>query len=389
MTLLLFLLGYVRFFVGEESVLLLLNVCQRQGITLRRVKEREGGLVCEVTRREYATLRRAGAVDTAHVLKVGGVGAVIAYLSRRTGLLCGIAAGLCLFTLSFFFVWDVDVVGNTTLEAGEILEELSAAGLCVGGFLPSLDTDAVENALRLGDSRISYAAVNVTGTVVTVQIREAEEAPKKSPLSPANLVAKRDGVVTQPLVFEGECLVSEGSVVRAGQILASGIQDTVDNGVRLTRASGQVMAKTTYTYQIFVPFEYEESIPAGRTGAEISLFFFGRVQKIFKSTGNTMKECDIINKIIRPSVTAGRELPFGIYVTRYTPKEKTPARRTAVEALALAKAELKETLQREGQGRTLLSRLTETSVGEEGVTLTCTVVCEEDIALVVEIPQLP
>ena len=102
-----------------------------------------------------------------------------------------------------------------------------------------------------------------------------------------------------------------------------------------------------------------------------------------------MKECDIINKIIRPSVTAGRELPFGIYVTRYIPLEKTPARRTAVEALALAKAELKETLQREGQGRTLLSRLTETSVGEEGVTLTCTVVCEEDIALVVEIPQLP
>ena len=72
--------------------------------------------------------------------------------------------------------------------------------------------------------------------------------------------------------------------------------------------------------------------------------------------------------------------------TEYTASEAT---RTLTEARALAREELEAQLQADGAGRTLLQKSVELSVCEDGVTLHCTVVCEEDIASVSEFELHP
>lgn len=302
---------------------------------------------------------------------------------RRPGLLVGALLALLLVTASQLFVWEIELSGNSALGKEELEAQLCEAGLYRGAFLPSLDKDAVALLLREADTRISYASVNVNGTVARVQIRE-EEQPTTPPRSPANLVAARDGVVTMPLIFEGECVVAAGEAVRAGQLLASGISDTQNHGYRLTRAAGQVLARTQHVYTVTVPFSDTVKSYTGREKRSVSVFFFHFERNFFENSGNQTEKYDIMTNNYIAHLPDGRSLPWGASVTTAAEYELLPIRRSAAEARALALSRLGEQLAADSAGRTMLSRVIETSVSEDAITLICTVTCEEDIAQVAE-----
>ncbi len=323
------------------------------------------------------------------VVKSGGVPTLFCRFRTRPGLIVGVVLGLMMLACSGLFVWEIKLTGNVTISQEELREELALSGLRRGSFLPTLDEQEVALALRQGDGRIVYAGVNVVGTVAYVQVREQESGGAELPRSPANLVAKCDGVITMPLVFEGECLVREGEVVRAGQLLASGVLDTQNHGYRVTRAAGQILARTTHTYTVRVPFAREESYYTGKRSYALSLFFFDFERKIFKSTGNDIGNYDIIEKIKWFTLPDGKRLPFGIGVTTVAQKKSRLVTYTAMQTRAEAYAELERLLAQDSEGRTLLQRTVECRVDGEGITLVCTVICEEDIAKTLEFALQP
>ncbi len=305
-------------------------------------------------------------------------------LIARPGLVIGLLLALGLFCGARIFLWDVRITGNEQVSSEELERELAAAGLSRGCFLPTLDRDAVSAALRQGDGRIAYATVNLVGTVAHVQVLESQAPTEALSDKPANLIAKCDGVVTMPLIFEGECLVAKGDVVRAGQLLASGIRDTQNHGYRITRAAGEVLARTVHTYSVTVPFAYEEKAYTGEVSREISLFFFGHAQKVFKSTGNNIVKCDIIEEIKWMTLPSGKRLPLGVSILTAFAYADQPATRTATQAREQAFAQLESLLAQESKGRVMLQKTTETRVDEDAITLICTVVYEENIASVSE-----
>ncbi|MBQ8340841.1 MAG: sporulation protein YqfD, partial [Clostridia bacterium] len=95
--------------------------------------------------------------------------------------------------------------------------------------------------------------------------------------------------------------------------------------------------------------------------------------------------CDIIKNKEQWTLASGRVLPVGITTVRTLGYEMRPATRTATEAYDLAKAELEAVIVADGAGRTLLERTTEVQADANGITLICTVICEEDIARISEI----
>lgn len=300
------------------------------------------------------------------------------------GLVVGCLLSLLLLLGARSLLWDVRITGNEQIPTAEIEQLLAECGLARGTLLYGLDADGIALALRHADGRVAYAAVNLRGTVAHVQIREAVPTPEKPLFKPANLVAKCDGVITMPLVFEGECLVAPGEVVRAGQILASGLSDTQNHGYLITRAAGQVLARTVHTYEVRVPLSYEKKEYTGRRWHEISLFFFGRAQKVFKSTGKSSVSCDIIEKNRYFSLSTGEELPFGYGVITSAEYRTVSHTRTGAEAREMARETLEHQLAADGSTRTLLEKHVEWRMDGDSVTLLCTVVCEEDIASVSE-----
>ena len=214
---------------------------------------------------------------------------------------------------------------------------------------------------------------------------ENREIPEKVVPRPANLVARCDGVITLPLVFEGECQVEIGDTVRAGQILASGVLNSEVEGVRLTRAAGEVLVRTTRTYRIFVPFAYKEQVYTGKERSALVLHFFGKDRNIFNFTNTIEGECDIIRETQYLQNSNGYDLPIGFTRTVCRAYEWRDATRTATQARSLALEQLSAAIAADGEGRTLLWKSTELSVDEQGVTLLCTLVCEENIAATQEL----
>ena len=381
----LFLLGFVDFEVAAENATAVFEGLRADGISPKRVRrDRKNGNIrfcCTLFFAKRLLKKEVGLKE----VERGGLPVLLSGLCHRPGLLCGIFLALALLIASRLFVWEVEVQGNDAIDREELLAELSAAGLSCGSFLPDLDRDAVALALRQGDRRVAFASINLRGTVAYVQIRESLETPSTAAPLPANLVAKCDGVITLPLIFEGECLVREGEVVRTGQILAGGVIDSEKHGYRVTRAAGQVMARTVHTYTVNVPFAYEEKVYTGRTGKEISLLFFGAQGKVFKSTRNIDDKCDIISYINWWTLSNGRKLPIGVLVSDAAEYELSPATRSGAEARSLAYAELERQLAQDSVGRSMLEKTVELRADADGVTLICTVVCEENIAQTAEI----
>lgn len=86
-------------------------------------------------------------------------------------------------------------------------------------------------------------------------------------------MAGKDGVIILPMIYEGTCAVAEGEAVRAGQLLASGLLESDNNGTRFTRAAGEVYARTVERMTLRIPFEYEEKVYTGKRTRERTLLF--------------------------------------------------------------------------------------------------------------------
>ena len=388
----LFLIGYTDLCIPVAAMTDFFEICRVLGITPRCARRtgKSEDVICRFSRfsavRVMALAAQRELTFTVH--KTGGLPALWLRFIHRPGIVLGAIAALMLLVAANLFVWDVDITGCEALTEREVEEELAALGLSCGSFLPNIDSDAITLALRHSDSRIAYATVNLLGTVAYLQIREAEPEPTRMPNSPANLVAKQDGTVLLPLIFEGECLIEVGEYVRAGQVLASGIMDSEAGGFRVTRAAGQVLARTEEKITVRVPFCYDEKVLTGRAFREIEVSFFGLSGKVFKNTGNVTNSCDII-EYEKEFYAGAHTLPFGLAVTEYYEYTEQASRRTATEALSLAHAELAARLANASETRTLLATTVEVVVDEDGVTLLCTAAFEEDIATVSEFSVSP
>ena len=381
------LFGYVDVSVPQAEQAAFFELCRAEGITPKRTKreEKSGNIRC---RFHPLAARRLGFAAKERGLSFfcrgkGGLPFLLRGLLRRPVLLLGVVLAIALLVVGHLVVWEIEITGNETLTEAEVEAVLLEAGLARGAFLPRLDGDEIALRVRQSDRRFAYVSVNFRGTVATVQIVEAAPDPQPPARTPANLVARRDGVVTLPLIFEGECLVSAGEAVRAGQILASGVIDTESHGIRITRAAGQVLARTEEIFVVNMPFEYQEKSYTGRVFHEFELLFFSLGGKVFKTTGNLPATCDII-KNEQKYFAGAHALPIASVHTAFREYTWVTSRRTATVALELAGGALSAQLADACTARTLLSKTVETVVDANGVTLICTAVFEEDIAAVSE-----
>ena len=296
----LYLRGAVRYTVSVQDASCLFALLQAERFAPNGLKRRkkQGTIRFFLPFRHAAEFERAAeARSLSFTREEKGPRVLGKRLLAAPGLLVGVLLSLLLLIGARTVVWDIRITGTQAIPSAELEQTLEGIGLYRGAFLYALHADELALSLRQADPRVGYAAINIKGTVVELQIRETEPVPAPSVKKPANLVAACDGVITMPLIFEGECLVEVGEVVRAGQILVGGVRDTQNHGYRITRAAGQVLARTVHTYTVRVPFSYEEKVYVGEKKCGFSLLFFQIVQKVFKIDIQKHYKCDIIEEI--------------------------------------------------------------------------------------------
>lgn len=312
------------------------------------------------------------------VLRSEGYREVLRFLMRRPGIPIGIVLSLLLAFVASTHLWEIRVSGNTALSSGEIVQALSAAGLSCGDRISEIDADAIENRFLMQSDSVSWIAVNLVGTVAEVEIREKLPARAEEDTSPANLVARCDGVVTACEVKAGNLLVKVGMPVRAGEVLVSGLYDSATLGYRYTRARGEIYAETEHTLEIRVPYEQERTVLSGELGRRYTLCFFGQSIPLF-SLGAAASDGEWVER--RSDLTVfGKVLPIGLVTETQYGTETVRDRYTEERAMEIAYYRLSREILAIPGIRDLLSKSVTAELTDDAYVLRCTVRCIENIA---------
>ena len=243
------------------------------------------------------------------VQAVSGGSRLKGFVKRHMVLFIGLAIVLLLLVLSGFFIWDMEVYGNEKLSDGEILRVLSECGVDCGSFWPGVDKELLRSEVLLKLPELAWMTVNVNSSRASVVVSERIEKPEIYVESEsADLVAKKTGIIKRISALNGKVLVTEGNSVTEGEVLISGLMDSITAQPRLVRAQGQVMAETWYELHSVSPAELAAKKPASGSRRRVALKFGDKRLNFYLGGRKTVDGCD---KIIDNYIIGWREfLPF-------------------------------------------------------------------------------
>ena len=164
---------------------------------------------------------------------------------KRYGLFVGAAIFIAIFIVFSQMIWSIDISGNERLTEEEVLTLLDSCGVREGMWNRKIDNDKTRILVMNRSHDIAWMSVNVSGMLARVQIAEAtlnNDPVVSSQYS--NIVASKDGVISDITVESGKPMVSVGDTVKAGELLISGIIEERDGDISLVNAKGSVIART-------------------------------------------------------------------------------------------------------------------------------------------------
>ena len=204
----------------------------------------------------------------------------------------------------------ISVEGNSTISSVSILQAAEAYGIHFGIDRQSIRSEPFKNYMLKVFPELSWAAVNTSGCIATITVKEAETGNKQlDNIAFSHVVATRDGVVISATTTSGNQMFEIGDAVKEGQILISGL--TNQSGFpETTRASGEIFALTSRKIAVITP---SDAAFKGRCKKQINQYSLNIGKKrIFLSKDSRIPftECDRLYKEIYTVLPGGYILPL-------------------------------------------------------------------------------
>lgn len=378
--------GQVRVRVEAPFPERVLNLCGARGLSFWNVKRESSEVMyCSLTRKDYhRLLKSAGDLDAVITPeRKQGAPFFLKRFRRRRVLLGGLCVVALLLFTSSFFIWSFAIEGNHTVSDRRILRALEDNGVKPGVFGLSVDGPDLRNRVLLEIPELSWIAVNVSGYLAHVQVRERIPAPELADRhTPTNVVAFQDGVVLKVSALDGQAMVLPGTTVEKGQILIAGVVDTDTFGARIVAGMGTVTARTWHKLTTKIPLTsawkvYEEK-PKHRYALIIGTTRF----KFYGKSGTDGVNCDKIKEIFYAP------LGLPVHLERESRKRYETVPETVSEKVAKERGEavLQERLRaRMGEDDEIVSTLCTAKREGDVLVVTLTAECHQQIGRTVKI----
>lgn len=266
------LVKFIRFFRGYVDITAsgkfperFLNITSRYGINIWNAQPTQNGLTASMYISDYRRIRLVGKKSKvkAHITAKHGLPFIMAKYKPRIGIPIGTVLGIILLLVLSNFIWSVSITGTETVSNTRLYEALSRKGVKTGAYKNNLDVKSIERDTMLEISEIGWMSVNITGNVVSVEVKEKVIKPDiNTETAPCNIKAKCDGVITKINAKNGVAQVPKGSGVAKGDLLVSGITQTKMNTIKYVHASAEVYADVISNKELSVPAQYDYYFPS-------------------------------------------------------------------------------------------------------------------------------
>ena len=320
-----------------------INVCAQNNVEFWDLKRlSKGAAAVTVYLKGYRKLASLSEVAGFSIrpVKRAGVPFFLWKIRKRYALLAGMV--ICLlgvWTLSLF-VWEIDVKGNEAVPAAEILNALSDMGIGIGSFGPSIVNEQVSNEILQVIPELSFITVNVHGSHADVIVRERIPVPQVvDEDTPTMIEAMKSGIITKMSVFEGKKVCAIGDTVTEGDILVTGILDSLSSGMRIVHASAEIYARTWYALSCQMPLDTFVKDYTDEKETKTALIIGGKRINFYFNSGNLWPCYDKITMERNIQLPTGNILPIVIVQETYTEYEK--------EAVTLSRDEAEKILEKQ------------------------------------------
>ena len=291
-----FLKGYVILLVKGDSVGHFLNVCLHRKIRLWDIcAESDNTVRVSVSVSDFKKMRsivRKTHVRI-HIEKKKGLYRCIQKYRKRIFYIIGMIVFLILLALSNLFVWRIEIVG--TERKDEIKAAAELAGVHVGAYIPSLPMgDEIKNTILTNTDRITWAWVYTKGGKATIEVREGISPPRMiDKKTPCDIVALRDGIITDMTVKKGNPFCERGDVVLKGDLLVGGTLTNENGNYRLEHSLGEVYAHTFHKAKGQIKLFRKVKEPTGKKKRYFDLKLFSKEIPLFRKVNIPFEEYSI------------------------------------------------------------------------------------------------
>lgn len=297
-----------------------LNLCATQGMEfwdLERISDK-----CFRATMNIAAYRRVDKISQSaqcrvRTVKHKGAPFFLRRFKKRYFLLAGMLACVGLILLSSMYIWELEVVGNSTISEGEILAALDETGVGVGTWGLSVDPAIIRNEMLNKLDRLLWITVNVKGSRAEVVVRERVDPPEIiDPSVPTDVITLKTGIIDSINDYTGLALFQEGDTVLAGQTVVSGALTSGLGTTRYVHAIADINLRTWYDYSAQMPSEVLKKQYTGEEVVKKSINLLGILVNLHFGTGIGYSEYDKIRFESRLSLF-GLPLPITVVTTRY------------------------------------------------------------------------
>lgn len=281
--------GYVYVCLSGYAPERFLNLCSNHDILIWNLKPNEDGYCFCISVQGFKQLKPILRKTRTHVKIIRKVGAPFGvYHYRKRKVFC---LGIFLFAMLLYglsgYVWNIEVNGNSYLSTEVVLDFLAEEEASFGTKIKDIDCTKLEEALRSQYREVIWTSIKIYGTKMTVDIQEnllPEETYTESDETIYDIVAAKDGIITQMVTRNGTPCTAVGAEVKKGDLLVSGCIEIQNDDGEIAQylyhsSDADILAKVTYVYEDVIPAVYIDKVSKDEPVINYQLTVFGKTLK--------------------------------------------------------------------------------------------------------------
>ncbi len=315
-----------------------INKVQYLCLKIKEIKYQDGYIYFKIAKNDYEKLTKY-LISYKFEKEEMGIFNIIQKVKKNFFLGVILASGLGLYFLLTNLIVEVNVVHENAQIRELLKEELASYGIKVLAFKKSYQeiTRIKQAILDKYPDKIDWLEIEEHGMSYDVKIEERIITDTNKENKTCDLIAKKNGMISNIELFDGEVLVDLNDYVKEGDVLITGKIMYNNEEKRNTCARGEVYAKVWYTVKVSVPFNYKENMKTGKTKYNLVYEINDNKKRILKNRfTNFESKYKTLLKIFN----------FKLYLEKEIEVKKTTQKYSKDEALQIALNKAQENIKK-------------------------------------------
>ena len=202
-----------------------INICTKNNIKLWGLTNEKDSIITYIGFKDYKNckeyLKKTDVTIT--IIERKGLPFFIKKYRKRYGFMIGMVLFYSLIYGFTMFIWDINVSGESVYTKEQIIKDVRDNYVNILTPKEEINCDELEKILREKYDKVAWISCEIRGTQLNINITETidkNEIVKSE--DPCNIVAIKDGVITDIIVRNGKKTRNIGDEVKKGDIIITG-----------------------------------------------------------------------------------------------------------------------------------------------------------------------